>query len=128
MRGGISVRVSLNSPAFSGETLPEWISTIKGQPSILDASAVLHDSSRKSLRVAVVNRSETESYEVPIRVAFAEIAVKEVEVHELWHSDVNAQNGWGRENEVQVRTRRESWHGKWTFREHSFTLLVFELQ
>jgi alpha-L-arabinofuranosidase len=128
MRGGVSVRVALSSPKFEGETLPTWISDIKGQPSVLDASAVLHvsESGEESLRIAVVNRSELDTYRVPIHVAFIGDRLQGglVEVHELWHEDVGAKNGWGKENEVAVRTSQAKWSGEWTFREHSFTLLI----
>lgn len=128
MRGGVSIRDSLSSPTFSGETLPQWISSVKGQPKDLDASAVLHTSEtgQKSVRIAVVNRSENSSYTVPVRVALAK-APKEVEEHELWHENVKARNGWGKENEESVKTKRAAWTGEWTFREHSFTLLVLDI-
>ena len=128
MRGGEAVRVSLSSPKFAGETLPLWISEIKSQPSVLDASAVVHTSEtgKRSLAVAVVNRSEAQSFKVPIRVAFEDASLNGtiVDVHELWHGDVKAKNGWGSEDEVTVETSRAAWTGEWTFREHSFTLLV----
>lgn len=128
MREGISVRVSLSSPTFAGETLPTWITDVKGQPSILDASAVLQvdGSGKRSLRIAVINRSETESFRVPVRVAFedANLQGTSVEVHELWHKDIHAKNCWDSENEVSVQTSQASWDGEWTFKEHSFTLLV----
>jgi alpha-N-arabinofuranosidase len=127
MRDGVAVKVHVDSPTFGGETLPTWISTIKGAPKDLDASAVLVTSPKRSVRVAVVNRSETQAYEVPLRIAF-EGVVGEVEVHELWHEDVKARNGWGHEDEVSVKTRKAKWEGKWTFREHSFTLLVLEVE
>ncbi|KAI0325331.1 glycoside hydrolase [Cubamyces sp. BRFM 1775] len=129
MRDGISVRVTLVSPTFAGETLPQWISSIKGQPKDLDASAVVYvdtQTGARTLRVAVVNRNESESYSVPVRVAF-ECVGAEVEVHELWHADVRARNGWGQEDTVSVKTRREKWEGRWQFREHSFTLLIISL-
>ncbi|KAI0716651.1 glycoside hydrolase [Earliella scabrosa] len=129
MRGGSSVNLAVTSPHFSGETLPGWISSVKGFPKDLDASAVLHtdpNTKARSLRVAVVNRSETASYDVPLRVAFENVGA-EVEVHELWHADVKARNGWGKENEVSVKTKTERWSGRWTFREHSFTLLILRL-
>ena len=129
MRGGTSVRVSLVSPTFAGETLPQWISSIKGQPKDLDASAVVHvdkQTGARSLRVAVVNRNESRSYTAPIRVAFERVGA-EVDVHEIWHADVRAQNGWGQEEAVSVKTRRAKWEGRWQFREHSFTLLVISL-
>lgn len=132
MRGGISIRAEVLSPRFAGETLPTWISEIKGHPSILDASAVLQvsEGGKRSLRIAVVNRSETESFKVPIHVAShdGKAVDGEVEVHELWHEDVNAKNGWGKENEVTVQRRRVQWDGEWTFREHSFTLLVVNIE
>lgn len=128
MREGTSVKLSLSSPKFTGETLPKWISDIKGQPSVLDASAVLHvsDSGQRSLRVAVVNRSEKESFRVPIRIAFEERSFEGADAHiyELYHEDVHVKNGWGRENEVSVKERHAQWDGGWTFKEHSFTLLV----
>ncbi|KAI0763061.1 glycoside hydrolase [Trametes elegans] len=129
MRGGTSVRLALLSPTFAGETLPQWVSDVKGRPKDLDASAVLHVNAKgaRSLRVAVVNRSEDASYDVPIRVALEKVT-EDVEVYELWHADVKARNGWDHENEVSVKTRTAKWGGQWTFREHSFTLLVLNLQ
>lgn len=96
MRDGTSIRVSVNSPAFEGETLPTWIGSLKGPPAVLDSSAVVHQSENgeRSIRIAVVNRSETESYTVALRIAFENVA-EDVEVHELWHADVKAKNGWG---------------------------------
>lgn len=131
MRGDNAVAVTakvVNGDKYDGETLPTWISTIRGAPEVLDVSAVLCDvSGKKSLRLAVVNRSRDKAYMVPIRIAF-ENACKEVEVHEVWHADVNARNGWGEqfESNVAVRTWSESWQGKWQFKEHSFTLLVLD--
>ena len=130
MRDGTSVQVSASSPKFEGETLPTWISKIKGFPDVLDVSAVLRtDPTTKvrSLRVAVLNRSETETYDVPLRVAFERVA-SDVEVYELWHADVRARNGWEHEDEVSVKARREKWQGWWTFRAHSFTLLMLDLE
>ena len=130
MRGGTAVQVSVASPKYAGETLPTWISEIKGQPSVLDASATVHMDANgaQSIRIAVVNRSETESFCIPLRIAFegAGLQDTEVEVHELWHPEVNAKNGWGKENEISIRTSRARWSGEWTFREHSFTLLVLD--
>lgn len=128
MRGGTAVQVSVASPKYAGETLPAWISDIKGHPSVLDASATVHstESGAHSIRIAVVNRSETESFQVPLRIAFEGDKFTEVEVHELWHADVNARNGWGKENEVAIETSRARWSGEWTFKAHSFTLLVLD--
>lgn len=124
MRDGTAIRVSVKSPTFGGETLPSWIGPIKGAPFDLDASAVLVG---RSLRLAVVNRSETKTYDVPLRIAFEKVK-GEVTVHELWHQDVTARNGWGKEEEVSVKTRKADWTGRWAFREHSFTLFVFDLE
>ncbi|OCH86846.1 glycoside hydrolase [Obba rivulosa] len=132
MRGGVSVRIALSSPTYSGETLPQWISAIRGPPADLDVSAVVYtsESGARSLRIAMVNRSEHRSYQVPVRVAFEDSVgseTRQVQVHELWHQDIKAHNGWGREREVSVKTRTAPWSGTWTFREHSFTLLVLTL-
>lgn len=129
MRSGTSIQTSVQSPTFSGETLPEWISSIKGHPKDLDVSAVLATTPKRSLRISVINRNEKRAYQdVPIRIAFEDDLVgRDVEVHELWHEDIKAQNGWGHEDEVSVKTRRARWEGKWTFMEHSFTLFVLDL-
>ena len=129
MRDGVSIQVSLAGPKFAGETLPSWISEIKGHPNVLDASAVLRvsDNGERSLRVAVVNRSETNSYNVALRVAFETVLQREVEAHELWHRNAMAKNGWGKENGVAVKTKTAPWMGSWVFREHSFTLLIIHL-
>jgi alpha-L-arabinofuranosidase len=130
MRGGTAVQVSLSSGAYSGETLPQWLGVVAGPRRELDASAslVTLDGGRRSLRLAVVNRGETTDYaNVPIRVLGVDGAeVEEVEVHELWHQDVKVRNTWEQPEVVTVQTRREKWTGHWTFRAHSFTLLVID--
>lgn len=128
MRDGVSIGLSTSSPSFDGETLPEWIGQIKGKPRQLDSSAVLYthpESGKRSVRVAVVNRDENNAYTIPVRVAFAMLA-SEVEVHEVWHEDVKVRNGWDGEK-VKIRTWKEKWDNKWTFKEHSFTLLVLDI-
>jgi len=129
MREGVAVRAHVNSPTFKGETLPTWIGTIKGSPKELDVSATIHGS---SLRLAVVNRSETQPHTVKLRVAFNGIkAGAQVEVHELWHADVKATNAFGgNEDNVSTKTSRKEWDPSqpWKFREHSFTLLILELE
>ncbi|KAH8092187.1 glycoside hydrolase [Cristinia sonorae] len=134
MRGGTSLRTSTaSSPRFTGETLPEWIGTIKGAPSELDVSAVLHSSSsnRQRLCVSVVNRAEHTAFEdIALRVPFEEgkrLEGVEVEVNEMWEEDLGAVNGFENPERVVVKTRKERWSGRWTFKEHSFTLFVFDL-
>lgn len=123
----------VNGDRFSGETLPTWIGTTRGAPEVLDVSAVLcggsQPNTRRSLRIAVVNRSRDKAYELPLRIAFESIPLdSKVQVHEVWHEDVNARNGWGDdENKVAVKTWAEPWNGRWKFKEHSFTMLVLDL-
>jgi alpha-N-arabinofuranosidase len=64
---------------------------------------------------------------VPVRVAFARLGAQ-VAVHELWHDDVQAKNSWARPDEVAVASRTEEWTGAFTFRAHSFVMLVFDLE
>lgn len=128
MRGGTSVRTSVSSPTFSGETLPGWISGIRGLPSQLDVSAVLQETVKRRLCVAVVNRAEKEAFaDVPVRIAFENTKEVDVEVHELWHEDLRAVNGWDDPENVKVVNRKDQWTEKWTFKAHSFTLLVIDL-
>ncbi|OBZ67595.1 putative alpha-L-arabinofuranosidase C [Grifola frondosa] len=93
MRDGVSVRVSLTSPTFAGRHCRRGYPASRAAPriSMLPRSCTLRRLAR-SLRVAVVNRSELCSYQVPVRIAF-ERAAAEVEVHELWHENVCARNG-----------------------------------
>ena len=132
MRGGTSVRTSVSSPKFTGETLPSWIPNLKGHPSHLDVSAVIHDGSNdkkaKRLSLAVINRAERDAFvDVPVRVAFDQGCATTADVYELWDEDVKAVNRWEDPDRVRVHHRRERWGGKWTFKEHSFTLLIIEL-
>ena len=124
MRDGLAISTHIsNGPVFTGETLPTWIGTVRGEPAVLDVSAVLVG---KSLRVAVVNRSRDTAYDVGLRIAFE--SAKAMQVHEVWHEDVLARNGWGDEENVGVVSSKERWTGHHVFREHSFTLLVIELE
>ncbi|KAI0318050.1 glycoside hydrolase [Amylostereum chailletii] len=131
MRDGSAVRVQISgtAPRFTGETLPTWISSVRGPSSVLDASAVLVGS---SLRLAIVNRSLDEAFDVPLRLAFKAVADKPLTVHEVWHPDAFARNGWGGDGElgpdnVVTKTWTEKWTGRYKFKAHSFTLLVFDL-
>jgi alpha-L-arabinofuranosidase len=125
-RGGTVIRVVLSSGAFSGETLPQWVGPVAGPRRELDVSAVVVDG--RSVRIAIVNRSESREYtDVPLRILGVDDTVKEVESHEMWDKDLKARNTWEEPNRVQVHTRRSQWEGKWTFRPHSFTLLVLDL-
>lgn len=134
MRGEDAVSVTakvVNGDRFTGETLPTWISTVRGPPEVLDVSAVVCRSGNvnRSLRISVVNRSRDKAYDIPIRIAFEEIrADHQVQVHEVWHEDINARNGWCKdENNVSVKTWTDRWNGRWQFKEHSFTMLIVEL-
>lgn len=140
MRGDDAFAVSakvVNGDRFTGETLPTWIGTVRGAPEVLDVSAVVcrggngngADAEKRSLRIAVVNRSRDKAYDVPLRIAFETLSANtQVQIHEVWHEDVNARNGWGNdENNVATKTWTEAWKGRWSFKEHSFTLLVLDL-
>ncbi|TCD60771.1 hypothetical protein EIP91_009540 [Steccherinum ochraceum] len=123
MRGGTSIRTAVASPTFAGETLPTWISTVKGLSAHLDVSAVLHANPDR-VCIAVVNRAEKDAFvAVPVRIGHGfDVDETEVEVHEMWHADVKAVNGWDDPDKVKVASRREKWTGQRTFREHSLTL------
>ncbi|KAF8317909.1 glycoside hydrolase [Clavulina sp. PMI_390] len=136
MRGPGAQAVSAivaNGPKFEGETLPTWIGTVRGPPQVLDISAVVvpaHGQSKRSLRLAVVNRSRDKNFDdVPIRIAFEMISANTaVEAHEVWNADVNARNGFDKdEHNVVTRSWTEPWAGHWSFKAHSFTLLVLDL-
>lgn len=127
---GTAVRVSFGGgPTYNGETLPEWAGRVRGEPDVLDASAVLSDhdvEGKRTLRVAVVNRSLNKDLTVPVRVAF-ETPGKKCVVREVWHEDAWATNEWDKPENVGIRTEEREWDGVYTFKAHSFTLLEFAL-
>ncbi|KAF8182674.1 glycoside hydrolase family 51 protein [Pholiota molesta] len=139
MRGAsLAVHVTTPSPAqhvYSGPTVPKFVHDLTVHTpdaakltKYVDVSAVLATTAQgtKEVRLAIVNRSETEAFDVPVRFG-PEAKVKgEVVVHEVWHEDLRASNWFG-EEKVRVVTRRERFVGTVEVKRHSFQILVFEL-
>lgn len=131
----MGVRTAPRAGSYTGETLPVWLGEIAGARRELDVSAVIVDlpNSKRSVRLSVVNRSEDYDYtDIPVRLLGLDVdttadAQLEVEAHEIWHADVRATNTWDKPETVSETTRRGPWVGRWTFRAHSFTLLVIDL-
>nr|GAT43895.1 glycoside hydrolase family 51 protein [Mycena chlorophos] len=97
---------------YAGETEPLFIAklakhTPQGRKPTrwLDVSAVLSPDGRE-IRIAIVNRHATKSFSVPLAIALPPIATSEVTIHEVYHPDLAARNGWDGDK-VQVATRAE---------------------
>ncbi|KAF7304178.1 Glycoside hydrolase family 51 protein [Mycena indigotica] len=123
---------------YSGPTEPAFIAKLAGHsPSSLkltkwiDVSGVLSEDG-KQVRLAIVNRNATRSYDLPVifpasSVHGAQFRVgTEITVHELWHPDLDARNDF-EEEKVNVQVRKQVWDGKLAVKEHSFQVVVFDL-
>ncbi|RDB15655.1 putative alpha-L-arabinofuranosidase C [Hypsizygus marmoreus] len=138
MRGtSLDVHVTTPSPSavYMGPTVPSFIQdlTLHTPDSakltkIVDVSAVLVDSAnRREVRVAIVNRSDAESFQVPILFGPNVRAVAEViTVHEVWSSDLKDGNSF-EEEKVKTVVRDEKFSGVYHLKKHSFQILVFTL-
>jgi alpha-L-arabinofuranosidase len=131
MRDGeaLSVHLSGNIPHFtssSGPLNPKWIETLHPKESLsyLDASAVLCQG--RSVRLAVVNRHRTLALSATLNLCGFKAPEKVVRF-EVWSEDVAATNTWENGDEVQLTSATVDWEDAFTFKEHSFTLLKFDV-
>ncbi|KAF9558449.1 glycoside hydrolase family 51 protein [Agrocybe pediades] len=132
MRGSsLNIHVG-GSPTYSRETVPKFIHDLDAHApesakgtKLIDVSAVLSEDG-KEVRVAVVNRSDEEEFTVPILFGPETQVKDEVTVHEVWHEDLRAKNGFDGQN-VKTVVRTEAWKGIYVLKKHSFQILVFTL-
>ena len=131
MRGAsLSVHVTTPSPdhVYSGPTVPKFVHDLTVRtPSFskstkfVDVSAVLAVVSQniKEIRIAIVNRSDSVDFEVPILFGPAVSVQNEVTVHQVWHEDIRARNGFD-EEKVKVAVTMERFTGIFKLKKHSF--------
>ncbi|KAF7327234.1 Glycoside hydrolase family 51 protein [Mycena kentingensis (nom. inval.)] len=121
---------------YDGPTEPAFIANLaKHAPSAgkptkwIDVSAVL-SADEKQIRIALLNRHDSKAFSVPIVFALAGKQLgADVTVHEVYHEDLGAKNGWDGEK-VKTVVRREVWEkekGVYEAKAHSFQVLVFDL-
>lgn len=133
MRGS-SLDVYVTTPSnsdsgiYTGPTVPKFVQDLtvhtpdsRKLTKYVDVSTVLAttDSGTRQIRIAIVNRNETEEYDVPI-ILGRDVSVKElIEVHEVWHEDLKATNWFGDEK-VKAAKREEKFTGTYHLKRHSF--------
>lgn len=123
---GTALSIGVTSPSYTGVTVPAFVQKLEAHgpsPSsltkLVDASAVLSPDG-KEIRVALLNRSSDQSFDVPIAF-FDTTSVKgEIMVHEVWDTDLRAANSFEAGERVKTVTRTEPWHGSYALKKHSF--------
>ncbi|KAF9003031.1 glycoside hydrolase superfamily [Cyathus striatus] len=138
MRGSsLDVHVTTPSPdsVYTGPTVPAFMKdlTIHTPDSakltkFVDVSAVVATTSEgaKQIRIAALNRHESEEFVVPILFG-PNVAVEEkFKVYEVWHEDIKASNDFSGEK-VKTVERDDKFTGSYKLKKHSFQILVFTL-
>ncbi|PPQ94930.1 hypothetical protein CVT25_004416 [Psilocybe cyanescens] len=137
MRGS-SLSVHVDNPAstltYAGPTVPKFVQDLNiSTPDsakltkFVDVSAVLAITGQgKEIRIAIVNRSDDTDFKVPILFG-PQVSVKEdFVVHEVWHEDLKASNGFDGEK-VNTVIKNERFKGNYELKKHSFQILVFQV-
>lgn len=122
---GLSLNVHVNSPSYEGPTVPTWIKQLdKYEPEaskltkFIDVSAV-YVADAKEIRVAIVNRHDTEDFTVPFVFAREADIEGQVRVHEVWGEQLGFSNGFDSEK-VKTVERMIVWEGQYLLKKHSF--------
>ncbi|KAJ6585910.1 glycoside hydrolase family 51 protein [Mycena capillaripes] len=133
---GISLSLHVTADAaedaYTGPTVPPFVARLTAHtpPSArltkwIDASAVLSPDGAQ-VRLAIVNRHQSQSFSVPIEFGFGVKVEGRVEVHEVWSEDLRERNGFEGEK-VRSVERSLEWEGVYECKRHSFQVLVFTL-
>ncbi|KAF9466681.1 glycoside hydrolase family 51 protein [Collybia nuda] len=131
MRGSsLAVHVTTPSPStiYTGPTVPTFIHNISQHTpdsakltKFVDVSAVLATGiNGQEIRVAIVNRSDRDEFEVPILFGPGVLGVKEtIKIHEVWSPDLKDGNGFD-EEKVKTVHKEEKFSGTYKLKKHSF--------
>lgn len=130
MRGSaLDVLVTTPSPAsyYDGPTVPPFIKDINVHTpdsskltKYVDVSAVIADQQgTKEIRIAIVNRSATEEFEIPILFGPNATVSGNFTIHEVWHEDLKASNTFGKEKVATV-VKQAKFSGTYKLKRHSF--------
>lgn len=137
---GLSLDLHTTTPIsgnniYTGPTVPKFIANLAvhtpdsaKNTKFVDTSAVLATTSsgNQEIRVAILNKHEEEEFIVPLHFGPNVKVGEEIIVHELWHEDLKATNGFDGER-VKTMTSRIPWQGAYKMKKHSFQVLLFEL-
>jgi alpha-L-arabinofuranosidase len=118
---GRSLAVHTKSQAYTGKTMPEWLSSTMDLP-LMDVSAALSDDGYVNL--AVVNIHETQDMETKLPAIEGPVKVFTVGGRMNGIRDHNV------EGDEKVFIRKSKWMGgeSYTFEKHSFTLLRWKAE
>ncbi|KAF8873880.1 glycoside hydrolase family 51 protein [Infundibulicybe gibba] len=140
MRGkSLSVHVTTPSPetVYNGPTVPAFIRNLDTHTpdsakltKFIDVSAVLAsapeqggsvsgENGNTELRIAILNRSDTHSFDVSLLFGPAVSVRDQVRVHEVWSANLGDANGFGDEK-VQTVVRDATFTGAYSVKKHSF--------
>ncbi|KAF7981901.1 hypothetical protein HWV62_31493 [Athelia sp. TMB] len=129
MRGS-SLDVYVDSPSYNGATVPPFISDLaahtpaSGQlTKYVDISAVLVPG-EKEIRVAAVNRSDVDDFEVHFAFGPLSEVHDTIKVYEVWSENLGDGNDFeekgGEKVGVVEKTSKLDEEGKYLFKKHSF--------
>ncbi|KAG5637929.1 hypothetical protein H0H81_002589 [Sphagnurus paluster] len=130
MRGSsLDVYVKTPSPAtvYTGPTVPKFVHDLTVHTpdyakltKYVDVSAVLAtEGDRRQVRVAIVNRSDTEAFTVPILFGPNTQVSENLKVYEVWSADLKDANGF-EEERVKTFVKDEVFSGTYDLKKHSF--------
>lgn len=139
MRGtSLDVSVITSSPSdyYTGPTVPPFTQNLaihspdsKKLTKYIDVSAVLSSTTlgTKEIRLAIVNRHENSAFDVPIHFGpNSQGVAEEITVHEVWHEDLRASNGFDGEK-VRTVVKQQRFSGIYKVNSHSFQGTSFTL-
>lgn len=130
MRGAsLSVHVDNPAPAlvYTGPTVPKFVQDLSVHTpdsakltKFVDVSAVLASAGQgKEIRIAIVNRSEDTDFKVRILFGPQANVKEDFVIHEVWHQDLKASNGFDGEK-VHTVVKNERFTGSYELKRHSF--------
>lgn len=123
----LSLHVTADAPddAYTGPTVPAFVARLTEHtpPAArltkwIDASGVLSPDGTQ-VRVAIVNRHQTQAFSIPIVFGPDAQVAAQVSVHEVWSADLRDRNGFEGEKVRSVK-RAVDWQGVYECKKHSF--------
>jgi alpha-N-arabinofuranosidase len=123
----LSLHVTADAPddAYTGPTVPAFVARLTEHtpPAArltkwIDASGVLSPDGTQ-VRVAIVNRHQTQAFSIPIVFGPDAQVAAQVSVHEVWSADFRDRNGFEGEK-VRSVERAVDWQGVYECKKHSF--------
>lgn len=129
---GSALNIHVASPAYTGLTVPSFTQNLGAHtPDLakltkyIDASAVLNNN---EIRVAIVNRSDTNSFRVPISFGPNVRVKNNIVVFEVWDEDIHAKNSFDQPEKVKTIIKEVSdFDGIYALKAHSFQGMLHTL-